>query len=36
MDNDYYINVNDLMEKQNIDLPRPSVKIIFFESGEDP
>ena len=33
IDKDYYVNVAELMPQP---LPRPSIKIIHFASGEDP
>ena len=36
MDYDYYINMNDLMENITDELPRPTLKIIYYPSGEDP
>ena len=35
MNEDYYINVNDLMENMVDELPRPTVKIIYIPRGED-
>ena len=36
MDKEYYINVNDLMENTVDELPRPTLKIIYIATGEDP
>ena len=37
IDKKYYINVADLMENNTpIVLPRPTIKIIHYPSGEDP
>jgi hypothetical protein len=36
MDKNYYISMKEVMENEADDLPRPSVKIIFIPSGEDP
>lgn len=36
MDTEYYINMKEVMENEADDLPRPSVKIIYVPSGEDP
>ena len=36
MDKNYYISMKEVMENENTELPRPSVKIIYVPSGEDP
>ena len=37
IDEKYYLNVADLMENNTpIVLPRPTIKIIHYPSGEDP
>ena len=35
-DDEYYLNVRELMEKHDIPLPRPTLRIISVLSGEDP
>ena len=36
MDKNYYISMKEVMENEKSELPRPSVKIIYVPSGEDP
>ena len=35
MNEDYYINMKDVMENEYAELPRPTLKIIYVPSGED-
>lgn len=36
MNKDYYINMKDVMENEYTELPRPTLKIIYIPTGEDP
>ena len=33
---EYYLNVRELMDMYGLELPRPHIKIIHVQSGEDP